>query len=167
MFDLVSSRQLQYIHSLITKQEKNLELMRQFIPFLIHQIFISDQFDYKLQNHQEKRIFSLDKPNKFMNDFRIKRQCYLLLHNIISSNDGIYSLEEYSLLSKGFQMADAHQIGQYADFITRDEYLYELLVNRIYHQQITQLFKGGSQLIDTEGILDTVYSQMSKYMIGH
>ena len=66
----------------------------EMIAFLFYYIFDSEFFNYKKVNHEEKKIFQTDKPNKFHEDYLLKRIAF----------KGLQHLWGEALKSKAFKL---------------------------------------------------------------
>ena len=57
------------------------------VEFLLQQIFGGEFYAVKRINHFQKKIFSIEKGNKFHNDFKIAEMSYRLVLSLTTNDD--------------------------------------------------------------------------------
>ena len=77
-----------------------------FLSFIFEGIF----FKFKKTNHFEKKIFAFDKPNKFYDDFKLKKIFFINFKNILPLLSNSFKEEDFV---SNFIMNSSFKVGIY------------------------------------------------------
>ena len=152
--DYILHQQMNYLYRLMQQQEDN-QVIRELISKLIVKVSKGEQIQYKKQNHNEKRIFALDKPNKYMDEQIVKALAFRMLNNIIVSNP---MMQQINLIT-----IESNELENYKNFAMRDEYAYELVVNKVYSEMLSESITKPS-LLSLEEIQQRLNAGIHSYM---